>query len=70
VTFLLRTPVPHRCAVPHDNRYFVGTNSVWQCNNPQCLRIWVLRDQPFQGRLWVPLRWWHFKARRLMGVDL
>lgn len=57
-------PDPHRCILPRRTSY--PPDSVWRC--PDCGGWWVVRqtkDYP-PSRVWKPLRWWHFNARRVL----
>lgn len=52
-------PQPHFCPVPDRVWESRPCGSVWQCDD--CGRYWVHSAVEEE---WVPVRWWHFNARR------
>jgi hypothetical protein len=54
-------PSKHRCRTPE--RWSRRLGSVWLCDD--CGTYWTLRHtKDLWGRMWTPVRWWHFEARR------
>ena len=64
VTFIQRGDTPnHVCKLPYSKE--INVNAEVKCN--ECGKLSVAKTDPDAWgdyKKWVPLRWWHFKAKK------
>ena len=53
----------HYCQLP--DRYSRPSGSIWQCDECGTYYQFGYTENSW-GAVWYPVRWWHFRARRLI----